>query len=441
MSKGGINKNIGQSASLESADFELVPMGGKRVRQEAPPKPRAEKAVKKESPPSLAPISKQPTKKAPEPKKEEGAAAEEKPKAVSSFIGGLSKLLGIFSTVSLSEKLFFTENFRVMVKAGLSISEALETLALQARSKKFKKILEDINDGVVQGNSLGLMLAKYPKIFPEYFTNMIKVGELSGNLEQNLEQLSLQMKKDHDLSSKVRGALIYPIVILIATVGIVILMFVYVIPSVMSIFEDMNIALPLTTKILIAISKTVTNHGVLVALTAIITGVALTFFSRTEKGKKVNHFLILRLWIIGPIAKKINLARFSRTLSSLLKTDIPVIDSFEITSTILNNVYYKRACHNASEQLAKGAAINIILRKTPNLFPPLVTQMVLVGEKSGTLDELLSELANFYEEEVSDITKNLSSIIEPILIVFLGGVVGLIAYAIISPIYTLTENI
>lgn len=270
---------------------------------------------------------------------------------------------------------------------------------------------------------------------------MVKVGEVSGNLEQNLEQLSLQMKKDHDLMSKIRGAMIYPAVILAATVGIVILMFVYVIPSVMSIFEDMKIQLPLATRILIAISKTLTDYGALVALGALLAAVALFILARTEKGKKINHFLLLRLWILGPIVHKVNLARFSRTLSSLLKTDIPVTQSFEITATILGNIYYRRACENVAEELAKGAAINSILRKTPNLFPPLVTQMILVGEKSGTLDELLGELAVFYEDEVSDITKNLSSIIEPILIVFLGGVVALIALAIISPIYTLTQNI
>ena len=203
----------------------------------------------------------------------------------------------------------------------------------------------------------------------------------------------------------------------------------------------MKIQLPLATRILIAISKALTNYGALVALAFLILVVALFIFSRTKKGKLFNHFLFLRLWILGPIVHKINLARFSRTLSSLLKTDIPVIKSFEITSTILNNVYYKNACQNTAEELAKGVAINMILKKTPDLFPPLVTQMVLVGEKSGTTDELLAELAGFYEDEVSDITKNLSSIIEPILIVFLGGVVALIAFAVISPIYTLTQNI
>ncbi|MBU1180076.1 type II secretion system F family protein [Patescibacteria group bacterium] len=356
------------------------------------------------------------------------------------FFKKFLKKLENFGTVPLSEKLFFAENLRVMIKAGLSMSEALETLSMQTKNKKFRNTLLAIKKGVMEGHSLASMLAKYPKIYPAYFVNMIRVGEKSGNLEQNLEQLSIQMKKDHDIRSKVRGAMIYPSVILAATVGIVILMFVYVIPNVLSIFEEMTLELPLATKILIVISKAVTNYGVFVAVGAVIFFGTLITLSRTKKGKRVVHWIILHLWIIGPIAKKINLARFARTLSSLLKTDIPVIESFKITSSVLGNVYYKNACWAVSLELAKGTAINSVLKRTPQLFPPLVTQMTSVGEKSGTLDELLSELAVFYETEVTEITKNMSSIIEPILIVFLGSVVGLIAFAVISPIYTLSEG-
>jgi len=227
----------------------------------------------------------------------------------------------------------------------------------------------------------------------------------------------------------------------VATGGIGILMFVYVIPSVLSIFDELKLQLPLATRILIATSKFINAHGILLTIIMAAAVMALIAFSRTKKGKNFFHFVLLNLWIIGPIIKKVNLARFARTISSLLKTDIPVIESFKIASTVLGNVYYRRACLNVAEKLAKGVAINSVLNDFPKLFPPLVTQMVSVGEKSGTLDTLLAELAAFYEEEVSDITKNLSSIIEPILIVFLGGVVGLIAFAVISPIYSLSEGI
>lgn len=352
----------------------------------------------------------------------------------------ITTVLSRVGNVPVAEKIFFAENFRVMIKAGLSISEALETLSLQTRSKRFASILNDIKTGVTEGGSLAAQLAKHPKVFPEYFINMIKVGEISGNLENNLGELSNQMKKDHDILSKVRGAMIYPSVIVVATIGIGVLMFVYVIPNVLSIFDQMNLELPLATKILIAISKLISNNGLLLAFYAITLVSLLTFAARTARGKRIIHYALLRLWIIGPIIKKINLARFSRTVSSLLKTDIPVIESFKITATVLGNLYYKEACARVSEELEKGIAISPSLTKSSELFPPLVTQMVAVGEKSGTLDELLSELAGFYEADVADITKNLSSIIEPILIVFLGGVVGLIAFAVISPIYSLSQG-
>ncbi|MFH1193795.1 MAG: type II secretion system F family protein [bacterium] len=393
--------------------------------------------------------TKSPEKKVPEkkdvfqekPLEKIAKSAPEKSAETVSLWKKIKKSISEFGGVPSSEKVFFAENFRVMVKAGLSISEALETLALQTRSKKFSAVLYDIRSGVVSGNTLASALAKYPKIFPEYFVNMIKVGEMSGNLENNLEELANQMKKDHELTSKVRGAMIYPAVIVVATIGIGIVMFVYVIPSMLSIFEEMNLQLPLATRILIAISNTINKHGLLLALAAIAAITGIVMLGRTKQGQKTIHLVLLNLWIVGPIIKKINLARFSRTISALLKTDIPVIEAFKIASTVLGNIYYKEACLRASEELSQGTTINSSLLKTPKLFPPLVTQMILVGEKSGTLDTLLSELANFYESEVEDITKNLSSIIEPILIVFLGGVVGLIAFAVISPIYSLSQGI
>lgn len=420
MPKGGIKtkKNAKESSAEQktASEFELEPATKKRENKISP----------RSSPPS--------TPASPNSSLKRRGTVRASWKKIAEF-------LSLFSTVPSSEKIFFAENFRVMVKAGLSISESLETLAMQTKNKKFASILTEIKQGVVEGNTLGSMLQKFPKIFPQYFINMVKVGELSGNLEKNLEELSNQMKKDHDITSKIRGAMIYPAVIVIATVGIGILMFVYVIPSVLSVFDELKIQLPLATRILIAVSKFINHHGILLAL--IIAGciVSLIFFARTEKGKKIFHLVLLSLWILGPIIKKVNLARFARTLSSLLKTDIPVIESFKIISTVLGNFYYKNACAKASEELAKGVTVGEILSKSPKLFPPLVTQMVTVGEKAGTLDELLSELAAFYEEEVSDITKNISSIIEPILIIFLGGAVGLIAFAVISPIYSLSQGI
>ena len=432
------NQKESPPAEEREPEMEIKP----KKKEKIPPPHFAEAASRgRPTPPSATPL--RPSSAQGYGAAQQGSAgqAREEKETPSDFWKKLIKILSSISTVPSSEKVFFAENFRVMVKAGLSVSEALETLALQTKNKKFAMILTEIKEGVEEGNGLAAILAKHPKVFPEYFVNMIRVGEVSGTLEKNLEELSNQMKKDHDLTSKIRGAMIYPMVIVLATAGIGILMFVYVIPNVLSIFEELNLKLPLATRILIAASKFMTNYGILLLIFTIAAIAGIIIFARTAKGKKIFHFLLLRAWILGPIAKKVNLARFARTISSLLKTDIPVVESFKIASTVLGNVYYKNACINASEKLAKGVNINEVLMEYPSLFPPLITQMVSVGEKSGTLDELLAELATFYEEEVSDITKNLSSIIEPILIVFLGGVVGLIAFAVISPIYTLSEGI
>ena len=436
MLKEGKTKKITIAPEEQEQTFELERMDGGAKKQE-----NKKAKIPPLAPPLITPLRPSSTQGFGRAQQGSAGQARGEKGTPSNFWKKVSRVFSLLSTIPAAEKVFFAENFRVMVKAGLSVSEALETLALQTKNKKFALILSEIKEGVEEGNPLASMLAKYPKIFPEYFVNMIKVGEVSGTLEKNLEELSNQMKKDHDLMSKVRGAMIYPMVIVVATVGIGIMMFVYVIPSVLSVFDELKIQLPLATRILIAFSKFINRDGILL-LAGIIAAVAgIILFRRTAKGKKFFHFLLLHAWILGPIAKKVNLARFARTVSSLLKTDIPVIESFKITSTVLGNVYYKNACLDASEKLGKGISINEVLKKYPALFPPLITQMVSVGEKSGTLDELLAELATFYEEEVSDITRNLSSIIEPILIVFLGGVVGLIAFAVISPIYSLSEAI
>lgn len=437
MPKGGKQKNIIVAPEEREEDFELEPMDKKNPKPNKEEEAEAKKSKDDEE--EVAILS--PAAEAPPPQEEISKPKPATAPEQKNFWKKIGKAFSLISTVPTAEKVFFAENFRVMVKAGLSLSEALETLALQTKNKKFKSVLTEIKDGVMEGNTLASMLAKFPKIFPEYFINMIRVGEVSGNLEKNLEELSNQMKKDHELVSKIRGAMIYPAVIVVATVGIGILMFVYVIPSVLSVFDELKLKLPLATRILIFISKFINAHGILLAIIIVSAIIAFISFSRTKKGKNIFHFILLNLWIVGPIIKKVNLARFARTVSSLLKTDIPVIESFKITSTVLGNIHYRKACLDVAEKLGKGVPINSVLNDAPKLFPPLVTQMVSVGEKSGTLDVLLSELATFYEDEVSDITKNLSSIIEPILIVFLGGVVGLIAFAVISPIYTLSEGI
>ncbi len=344
------------------------------------------------------------------------------------------------SSVPVSEKIFFTQNLMVMIRAGISISQALKTLKEQTSNQHLKQILTDVYQKVDRGISLAESLEPYKKEFGELYINMIKTGEAGGQLEQVLNQLTIQMKKDHHIKSKVKGALVYPTIVIVAMIIIMILMFVFVIPQITSIFKEVDAELPLPTVILISISDFVVNNGPLVALMAIITIAGFIRFIKSKKGKVIWHAFLLKLPIISQILKKVNLARFARTISSLLKTDIPITEVFHITSHVLGNSSYQKVVFAAAEELKKGVNIYTTLSKYPHLFPPIVTHMVAVGEETGSLDEILEQLAIFYEEEVDQTMSTLTSTLEPILMLLLGLGVGSIAVAVIMPMYSLTQQ-
>jgi type IV pilus assembly protein PilC len=346
------------------------------------------------------------------------------------------------SSVPLTDKVFFTENLRVMIHAGLSISEALNTLALQAEKKSFKKVIALVKSEVEQGKPLSSSMGKFPKIFPPIFISMIQIGEVSGTLENVLQELTMQMKKDYDLRSKVKGAMTYPVVVCVAMLGIVIALVTFVLPKLLGVFKEFgNVKLPLATLILMKITDFTHDHGVVVAVGAAVFAVAAVTFARTKVGTYMLDRVIISAPIIGPIARKVNLARFARTVSGLLHTDIPVIQAFSVTSQVLGNVHFRDATLDAVERIKKGESIGKSLAVHGKLFPPLLVQMVLVGERAGTVDELLGDIAAFYEQQVDQVLSNLSSIIEPVLILMLGGMVGGIALAVITPIYALTQSI
>lgn len=344
-------------------------------------------------------------------------------------------------TVPLEERLFFTQNLKIMLHAGISLSQAIATLVEQTKNEKFKFILLDIQQNIEKGISFADSLEKHKKIFTELYINMIKAGETSGQLENTLEQLRVQLKKDHDLISKIKGAMTYPIIVIIAMVGVIITVITFVIPKLTDLFEGANVELPLPTRILIFISNFTIHYGIYLLIGFVLLGFLTFKFIKTEKGKKIWHKFLLISPIIGPIIKKINLARFSRTISSLLKTEIPIVESFQITSKTLGNYYYRQTMKRASELLKKGVSVTEALKGNAKLFPPIVTQMISVGEQSGSLDSILENLAVFYEEEVTDVMNNLSSIIEPVLILLLGLGVGAIAVSVIMPMYSLTQAI
>ena len=342
--------------------------------------------------------------------------------------------------ISLVDKLFFTQHLGVMIRTGIPLSRALESLSSQTPNKRFRKVLDNIHNNIEAGNTLSDGLSEYPHVFSELFISMIAAGETSGKLEDVLKTLTIQMKKDHALIAKVRGALFYPIIVVIAMVAVGISTIVFVMPKLVLVYAESQAILPLPTRIMIAVSKFTSDYIIFIAIGSVLFVIVFLRVIATKRGKRVYHAFMLRMPIAGKIIKKINLARFNRILSSLLKTDVTITHTFEVIATTLGNVVYREFINQGVEKLKKGVSIAEILQENKRLFPPVIIQIISVGEETGALDEITEEVASFYEEEVDQVMGNLATIIEPILMIVLGLAVGAMAVAVIMPMYTLVDT-
>lgn len=350
------------------------------------------------------------------------------------------KLPSFLNRVSAVDKMLFTRNLGVMLHAGLPFSRALSVLAEQTNNTYFKGIIMSVQDDVQKGSQLGNSMEKFPKAFDELFVNMIKAGDASGNLEEVLDLLYVQIKKSHELVSKVRGAMMYPAVIIFAMIIVGALMMVFVLPSILSIFRDMDVELPLTTKILIFVSDTIQNQGLLILIGSIIFVVLIGLALKNPKGKRAFDYLILHTPTIKGIVAKMNMARFSRTLSSMIASGVSIVKALETASGILSNSYYRDSIKKASIDVQKGTSLSEFFKPYGKLYHPMMINMIEVGEETGTLEDTLKQVAEFYEDEVEQVTENLSSIIEPILMLVIGGAVGLFAVSMIQPMYGIMGN-
>lgn len=353
----------------------------------------------------------------------------------------IGKMLSRFRHLSLTEKAVFTHNLYIMVKSSIPLAQSIGTLAQQTKNKNFAQDLTVMKSRIEKGETFAKVLSSYPHYFSEVYISMVAAGEASGRLETILQELAKQIKKERVLIAKIKGAMTYPIIVLISMFGIGIAMMVFVIPKITGIYTDAGAQLPLPTRILVGISNFIVHNGIVVAIAFVLAVISFQRILKTRKGKRFFDILSLKLPIAGTIITKINLARFSRTLTSLLKTDIPIVQSFQIIERTLGSIPYQESMRDAALALKKGITVVNALQARPKLFPPLVTQMISVGEESGTLDELSGEIAEFYEEDVDETMSNFSAIIEPVLLLFLGLGVGAMAIAILLPIYTLTEQI
>ncbi|MDP1833977.1 MAG: type II secretion system F family protein [Candidatus Moranbacteria bacterium] len=351
------------------------------------------------------------------------------------------KFMDRFIGISVAEKMMFAKNLSVMISSGMPLSKSLQNIKAQTQNKKFISVLDHVNNDIQTGVSFADSLAKFPGIFDELFVNMIRVGEVSGNLEEVLNILAMQLEKDHELIKKVTGALVYPAVILVAMGLIGIVMMVYVVPQITGVFEDLDATLPASTQFIISMSDLIRNYWYALVFLFPLFGIMVKFLSTTQVGKKLASLILINLPVIKNIVIKVNCARFARIYSSLLKSGVSVVESLKILSKTLTNFYYQNALARAVVDVQKGVNLSKIIFAERKIFPVLVPQMIEVGEETGKTEVVLSKLAEFYEADVDQITKNLSSIIEPVLMLLIGSVVGFFAVSILQPMYSVLENI
>lgn len=351
------------------------------------------------------------------------------------------KFLDRFKSVPLKEKMVFARNLSVMVASGLTVSRAVNNLAIQTQNKVFKEILLAIYDELQAGKSLSEGLAKYPNIFGELFINMVKVGETAGNLDEVLKIVSVQLEKENDLKGKVKGAMIYPAVILTVMIVIGIVMLTYVLPKLLGVFKDMDAELPIMTQMIVNLSDALRNNGLVIAISFAGFVVFMQYFLRQEIGKKALSFVSVNVPIFSPIVKQVNCARFARIYSSLLKSGVGSVEALKIISNTLSNYYYKKVLIESIEDIQKGISLSKILADNEKIFPIMVSQIVQVGEETGKTETVLLQLAEFYEDEVDQVTRNMSAIIEPLLMVVIGSAVGFFAVAMLQPMYSLMDNV
>lgn len=344
--------------------------------------------------------------------------------------------------LSVKEQTFFAKRLSFLMNAGVPILESLHMIREQTRSKRYANVLDVLIDRVSNGQTLSSGLNKFSKTFGTFAINVISIGESTGILGENLEYLAEELKKKQALHKKIVGAFIYPIIVTIATLGITSFLVVYLFPKIMPIFSSLNYDLPFTTRAVIWVSDFLRKDGLL--LLALICLALIAFAVVNKKSKKFRyafHRNILRVPIVGNIIQYYNLSNCMRTLGLLLKSGITLSEALPITAEATENMVYRSEFKLLEKTVSRGEKMSSYLRKNRALFPDVMTQIITVGERSGDLQNSLIYLSGFYESEVEDFTKNLSNIIEPILMIFMGIMVGFIAISIITPIYGITQHL
>lgn len=351
---------------------------------------------------------------------------------------GLVKNLLHNSKVKFTDLVNFTRQLATMINAGLSLATALSILEEQSQSEMNKltsSLLKDIEGGL----SFSEALAKYPDSFSRIYVQLVRAGEVGGVLDEVLERLAITMEKEKDFRAKTRGAMVYPIIIILAMIAVAIVMMVAVIPKLTEMYADFGATLPTATRVLMSVSDFFVNSWWAVLLIAGVSGFALRTWKRTPQGDKATDGFFLRLPILGVLKQKIVLTDFSRTLALLLGAGVSLLEALDIVASAIDSAVYRDQLKEVNQRVEKGVTLSDAIAQYPN-FPPILYQMIAVGEETGKLDSILTKIAEYFEKESEYAVKNLTTAIEPLIMIVLGVGVGFIVVAIIMPIYSLTSQ-
>lgn len=346
-----------------------------------------------------------------------------------------------FGRVTIHDKILFAKNTAAMLKAGLTLSRILSVMERQAKKKKLKAVFAEINDGIRSGKNFSSVIAGQTKYFSITFVSMIRAGEESGNLADAMSILGEQMEQTNLLVKKIRGAMLYPAIVLSIMAIVGVLLMIYVVPTLTSTFEELGVVLPISTRIIIGISNILKYH-IFIFLLSVASVVGIIFYSsKTSRGKKAIDWILLKIPIVGVLIKESTAARVSRTLSSLLSSGVDFVVAIGITEDVVSNSYHKAVLKEAKEKVEKGSPISEVFIQNEDLFPAYMGEMMNVGEETGKISEMLLGVAKYYEAEVTQKTKDMSTIIEPVLMVIIGVGVGFFAISMISPMYEVLNNV
>lgn len=345
------------------------------------------------------------------------------------------------ATISEYEKILFARNLGAMLGAGLPLARALSVLERQTKNAKMSATVSQIASDIRHGDPLNAALARFPRIFSRLFVAMVRAGEEGGGLPDSFKVIADQMERMYNLKKKIRGALIYPSIVVIAMIGIGILMMIKVVPTLAQTFTEMKVELPASTQLIIAISNFLVEYTALALIS--FAGVIAVFYlgMKTSAGKRIADTVALRTPLVGELVREVNAARTSRTLASLLSSGVDVLTALDIVGEVVQNSYFREIIRDASKSVGAGEPLSSSFIKREDLYPAFVGEMMAVGEETGETNEMLKRLAIFYEDEVDRKTKDMSTVIEPFLMVFIGGGVGFFAVSMITPIYSLSQNV